>query len=199
NSYILSPRNVTLHPIGIPSLSLKFATDFFALVTTAFCPEMISRSVIAVSSAFLFSFASPTPMLITIFSSFGTCIIFLYPNFFVIASTISLLYCSCNLLTCVNLLSQLVNHFACCTCNTNFFAINYFVANLGCFSIMHIHYIGNIHWSFLAYDSALLICSAGFSMLCDHVGTFYGNLSILLINSNYFAFFVFIFTSDDSY
>ena len=68
NSYILSPRNVTLHPIGIPSLNLKFATDFFALVTTAFCPAIFSRSATADSKTFLFSFASPTPMLITIFS-----------------------------------------------------------------------------------------------------------------------------------
>lgn len=36
NSYIFSPRSVTLHPIGIPSLNLKFATDFLARVTTAF-------------------------------------------------------------------------------------------------------------------------------------------------------------------
>ena len=100
NSYILSPLNVTLHPIGIPSLNLKLATDFLALVTIAFCPEIVSISATAASKSFLFSFASPTPMLITIFSSFGTCIIFLYPNFFIMASMISLVYCSFNLLNC---------------------------------------------------------------------------------------------------
>jgi hypothetical protein len=35
NSYILFPLRVTLHPIGTPSLNLKDAIDFFALVTTA--------------------------------------------------------------------------------------------------------------------------------------------------------------------
>ena len=35
------------------------------------------------------SLASPTPMLITTLSSFGTSIMFLYPNFLIIASTIS--------------------------------------------------------------------------------------------------------------
>ena len=32
NSYIFSPRSVTLHPIGIPSLILKLAIDFLAFV-----------------------------------------------------------------------------------------------------------------------------------------------------------------------
>ena len=36
NSHILSPRRVTFTPIGMPSRSLKFATDFFALQTTGF-------------------------------------------------------------------------------------------------------------------------------------------------------------------
>ena len=99
NSYIFSPRSVTLHPIGCPSRSLKFATDFLALVTTAFCPVIISRSLIAVSKTFEFSFASPTPMLITTLSSFGTCIIFLYSNFFCNAGTISFKYVSFNLAT----------------------------------------------------------------------------------------------------
>ena len=36
NSYILSPLKVTLQPIGIPSLILKLATDFLALVTNGF-------------------------------------------------------------------------------------------------------------------------------------------------------------------
>lgn len=77
NSYILSPRSVTLHPIGMPSLILKLATEFLAFVVTTFCPAMISSSATAASKTFEFSFASPIPMLITIFASFGTCITFL--------------------------------------------------------------------------------------------------------------------------
>ena len=36
NSYIFSPRKVTLHPIGMFSLILKFAIAFLAFVVTAF-------------------------------------------------------------------------------------------------------------------------------------------------------------------
>ena len=36
NSYMRSPLRVTFAPIGIPSRSLKFATDFFARQATAF-------------------------------------------------------------------------------------------------------------------------------------------------------------------
>jgi len=39
NSYIICPLRVTLQPIGVPFLNLKAAIDFFAFVTTAFCPE----------------------------------------------------------------------------------------------------------------------------------------------------------------
>ena len=61
-----------------------------AFVAIAFCPVISSISAIAASRSLAFSFASPTPMLITILSSFGTCITFLYPNFLVMASMISL-------------------------------------------------------------------------------------------------------------
>ena len=44
NSYIFSPRSVTLHPIAIPSRILKLAIAFFAFVVTTFCPVMISMS-----------------------------------------------------------------------------------------------------------------------------------------------------------
>ena len=77
NSYIFSPRSVTLQPMAMPSRILKFATEFFAFVTTAFCPAMISRSFTAESKIFAFSFASPTPMLMTTLLSFGTSIGFL--------------------------------------------------------------------------------------------------------------------------
>ena len=39
NSYIRSPRSVTIAPMLIPSRSLNAAIDFFALVTTGRCPD----------------------------------------------------------------------------------------------------------------------------------------------------------------
>ena len=47
NSYILFSRRVTLQPIAIPSLNLKLAIDFLDFVITAFCPEIISKSLTA--------------------------------------------------------------------------------------------------------------------------------------------------------
>src|SRR5579875_3281679 len=40
NSYMRSPRRVTMQPMDMPSRSLKAAMDFLALVTTGFWPEM---------------------------------------------------------------------------------------------------------------------------------------------------------------
>ena len=74
NSYILSPRIVTLAPTSIPSLTLKFATDFLAFVTIGFCPEIVARSSRAASLALESSLASPNPILMTTFSSLGTSI-----------------------------------------------------------------------------------------------------------------------------
>ena len=65
-----------MHPIGIPTLSLNVAIDFLARVTTGFCPVMRERSLVAASMTFTSFTASPSPMLRTIFSSLGTCIIF---------------------------------------------------------------------------------------------------------------------------
>ena len=58
-----------------------------SVAAAAIIAEMISRSLTAESRTLAFSLASPTPMLITILSSFGTCITFLYPNFLIRAST----------------------------------------------------------------------------------------------------------------
>ena len=77
NSYIRSPRSVTIAPMLIPSRSLKAAMDFFAFVTTGFCPVIVASSFAAVSMIFALAIASPRPMLTTIFSSFGTLIGFL--------------------------------------------------------------------------------------------------------------------------
>ena len=44
---------VTMHPIGIPALSLNAAIDFFARVITGLCPEMTLSSSTADSSSLL--------------------------------------------------------------------------------------------------------------------------------------------------
>ena len=59
NSHIFSPRSVTLTPIGMPSRSLKFATDFLALQTMGFWPVIVARSPEMESMTFALSFASP--------------------------------------------------------------------------------------------------------------------------------------------
>ena len=69
-----APRSVTLVPMALPSRSLKLAIDFLALVITGFWPAMVVRSLTAPSRSDGWPTASPTPMLITIFSSRGTCI-----------------------------------------------------------------------------------------------------------------------------
>ena len=80
-SYILEPRSVTLAPIGMPSRTLKEATDFLARVTTAFCPAIRESSSWA-DLAFLESrtASAPHPMLSTILLSRGICMSLAYPN-----------------------------------------------------------------------------------------------------------------------
>src|SRR2546428_4552056 len=80
NSYIFSPRSVTIVPMGTPARSLKLAIDFFALVTTGFWPAIVASSSTALSSTFMLAIASPMPMFTTIFSTFGTAMTFLIPN-----------------------------------------------------------------------------------------------------------------------
>ena len=65
-------RRVTLAPMGTPSRSLKLAMDFLARVMTGFWPAMACRSAAAKSMTLALSRASPTPMLMTIFSRRGT-------------------------------------------------------------------------------------------------------------------------------
>ena len=76
NSYIRSPRNVTMHPIGMPLRILKFAIDFFARVITGFCPAINPSSCAATSSSFTFWLASPRPMFTVTFFTRGTAIEF---------------------------------------------------------------------------------------------------------------------------
>src|SRR6202453_2892146 len=71
NSYIVSPRRVTMAPMGMPSRTLKAAMDFLALVVTGFWPVIAARSATRGSMILTFWVASPRPMLMTIFSSLG--------------------------------------------------------------------------------------------------------------------------------
>src|SRR6266705_2947753 len=71
NSYMVSPRRVTMAPMGMPSRTLKAAMDFLALVVTGFWPAMAARSATSGSMILTFWVASPRPMLMTIFSSLG--------------------------------------------------------------------------------------------------------------------------------
>src|SRR6266852_3142725 len=87
NSYIRAPRSVTFAPIGTPSRSLKFAIDFFAFVTTGRWPAIACRSAVAKSRILAFSRPSPTPMLMTTFSSRGTWYGLAYPRSFMTAWT----------------------------------------------------------------------------------------------------------------
>src|SRR3972149_3210123 len=87
NSYIRAPRRFAFAPMGTPSRSLKFAIDFFARGTIGFCPVIACRSAVAKSRTLAFSRPSPTPMLMTIFSSRGTWNGFVYPRAFMIAGS----------------------------------------------------------------------------------------------------------------
>ena len=85
-----SRRSVTIAPIFWPSRSLKVAIDFFALVTTGFWPAIARSSSTAESMILGFAMASPRPMLMVIFMSRGTCILFLKLNSFISCRAISL-------------------------------------------------------------------------------------------------------------
>src|SRR5882762_8685040 len=55
NSYMRSPRSVTLQPIAWPSRTLNVATDFFAFVTAGFWPVIFAISAVAASMSFFLS------------------------------------------------------------------------------------------------------------------------------------------------
>src|SRR3569623_687098 len=63
-------------PIFWPARSLKIAIDFFAFVTTGFCPVMAVSSSTAVSSTLGCVTAAPRPMLMVTFLTRGTSITF---------------------------------------------------------------------------------------------------------------------------
>src|SRR5208283_442765 len=88
NSYMRSPRRVTLQPIAWPSRTLNVATDFLALVTAGFCPVIFAISAVAASMTFLSATASPTPMLTVTLTMRGTCMLFLSPSLVLSSGTI---------------------------------------------------------------------------------------------------------------
>ena len=61
--------------MGMPSLILKFATDFLTLVTNGFWPAISVISSTARSSSFLSFIASPTPIFRVTLVTLGTAII----------------------------------------------------------------------------------------------------------------------------
>src|SRR5258708_3147302 len=99
NSYMRSPRSVTMAPIGIPSRTLKAAMDFLALVITGFCPVIWPRSLASGSMILRFCVASPTPMFTTILCRRGTAMGFAMPSSLASAGAISLLNFSFSLAT----------------------------------------------------------------------------------------------------
>ena len=70
NSYIRSPRNVTLAPMAWSLRNLKFEMLFFARVSAARWPVINASSVLASSSACFTSACDPTEVLITTFVHF---------------------------------------------------------------------------------------------------------------------------------
>src|SRR3984957_8751826 len=88
NSYMRSPRRVTLQPIAWPSRTLNVATDFLAFVTAGFCPVILAMSAVAASMTFLSATASPTPMFTVIFKIRGTCMVFFSSSFCLSSGTI---------------------------------------------------------------------------------------------------------------
>src|SRR5579885_77301 len=93
---IRSPRKVTFAPRGWLARNLKLEMAFLERVMAGFWPLIIASSSTAMSkSLMLFSEAAfPTQTLITIFSTFGTCMTFLISNFFIKAGTPSFAYLS---------------------------------------------------------------------------------------------------------
>src|SRR5262245_4297098 len=94
NSYMRSPRSVTLVPTGMPSRILKPAIDLRARRSWARCPAIMVSSSIAASRALDSVLASPTPMLSVIFSIFGTSMTVLLPSSSFRRPRSSSLYCT---------------------------------------------------------------------------------------------------------
>src|SRR6266496_196654 len=76
NSYIRSPRRVTVAAMGIPWRRRKAAMDFRDRRRAGFCPAILPSSSMAASRSLMFWVASPTPMLMTTFLKRGTAMTF---------------------------------------------------------------------------------------------------------------------------
>ena len=133
--------------IGIPLLVLLLIpTGVYFTIRTRFLPIRLFPDMIRALNGkkqrtLAFSFASPTPMLITTLSSFGTSMMFLYPNFFINASTISFWYFSFSLLNFCDLLSQLINYVASFLGKTNFFVSVHLESDSCRLTFVQVHYI----------------------------------------------------------
>ena len=77
----------------------------------------------------------------TTLSSFGTSMMFLYPNFFINASTISFWYFSFSLLNFCDLLSQLINYVASFLGKTNFFVSVHLESDSCRLTFVQVHYV----------------------------------------------------------
>ena len=66
-------------------------------------------------------------------------------------------------------------------------------------SFLDIHNIGCVDVAFLMNDSAILVRSTRLRVFCQHINAFNQNLTVFFVHGNNFAFFVFIFSSDDLY
>ena len=87
NSYMRSPRRVTVAAIGMPVRRRKAAIDFLARRMAARWPVILPSSSAAASSSLMFWLASPNPMFTTTFESFGTAMGFLNPKRFIASSS----------------------------------------------------------------------------------------------------------------
>ena len=93
-SYMRSPRRVTMAATGWPARRRNVAIDFLARRIDGFWPVMALSSSMTLSRTLMFWVASPTPELMTIFSSLGTIITLANFSSFFRAGLISFLYFS---------------------------------------------------------------------------------------------------------
>ena len=79
--YILSPRNVTITPTGLPLRNLKLEISLRAFTTTAFWQVMSDNSFTMTSTLCLSPLTSPIPRFTVTLTRRGTDMIFLRPSF----------------------------------------------------------------------------------------------------------------------
>ena len=90
-----APRSVTITPTSVPSRSRNWEMLFVAFRRAAFWPAMIDSMSWAWSISLLSRLASPSPMLTTIFLSFGSACSFSRPSSFFSSGRTSASYFVC--------------------------------------------------------------------------------------------------------